>query len=524
MYTFSSKLKTLALAFMVVGFIGIVYGFFNTPKTTEEVKEILHKNDGHGGGHASAESHDKAHPVKDISEQIAAVHKEDVEEVVNKVQDTAHAKEVIDMHARDNADESELKAVAKIDSLSEAKEHHVVDEKKHDAKVDHASEHGEDHHGVSEEEHLEHQLTFAKNRPWTAIYTAMLFFLLISVCALVYYAIQRAATAGWSPLLFRVMEAITAYILPGSIIVLIFLIASSVGHANHMFAWMFTSIDPTAENYDFAMETKDWWLNVPGWLIRSVVYVLIWVGFRHFIVKNSRAQDDASDLKFYRKNFTLSVVFLVVFLTTELFMAFDWLMSIDHHWFSQLYPFYVFASMFVSAITVIAFVTIYLKSKGYLPQVTDSHIHDLAKYMFAFSIFWTYLFFAQFMLQWYANIPEETAYFYPRLVGAYQPLFIGMIIMNFAFPILVLMNSDYKRIPWFLVIAGLIILAGHYIDLFVMIAPGTVGSNWHFGIPEFGALFFFLGLFTYIIFNAMTKAPLYPKGNPLLKESEKFHY
>ncbi len=495
MYTFSSKLKTFSIVLMILGLLGIGYGFLSTPQTTEELKEMLHEDDGHGGGHASA---DQAATKDAFNDQLVELHKKDAVKIEIR-QDSA---------------------------VSDTPEHDAHAAAAH-GEATTADHHGDDHgdgHGMSEEEHLEHELTFAKNRPWTAIYVAMLFFLLVSVCAFVYYCIQRAATAGWSPVLFRVMEGVSAYIVPGSLIVLIFLIWSSVGHGNHMFAWMYTSIDPTAENYDYAMEVKDWWLNIPGWLIRSFIYVLIWIGFRHFIIKNSRAQDEASDLKPYKRNFTLSVVFLVVFLTTELFMAFDWLMSIDHHWFSQLYPFYVFASMFVSAITVITFVTIYLRHKGFLPQVNDSHIHDLAKYMFAFSIFWTYLFFAQFMLQWYANIPEETTYFYPRLVGSYQPLFIGMLIMNFAFPILVLMNSDYKRIPWFVVLAGLVILTGHYLDLFVMVAPGTVGSNWHFGIPEFGALFFFLGLFIFVVFNALTKAPLHAKGNPLMKESEIFHY
>lgn len=493
MYTFSSKLKTFAFTCMVIGLLGIGYGFLSTPKTTEEVKEMLHLDDGHGGGHA--ETHDTKG-----ERGLLAVAQDDAHDVIESLeapQDSAHAA------IGEDRVEEEHSATAGHDT--------------------HEANHG-DGQDISEEEHLEHELTFAQNRPWTAIYVAMLFFLLVSVCAFVYYCIQRAASAGWSPVLFRVMEGVSAYIVPGSIIVLAFLIWSSVGHGNHMFAWMYTSIDPTAENYDYAMEVKDWWLNIPGWLIRSVIYVLIWIGFRHFIIKNSRAEDTASDLKPYKRNFTLSVVFLVVFLTTELFMAFDWLMSIDHHWFSQLYPFYVFASMFVSAITVIAFVTIYLRSKGYLPFVNDSHIHDLAKYMFAFSIFWAYLCYAQFMLQWYANIPEEAAYFYPRLVGTYQPLFIGMLIMNFVFPILILMNSDYKRIPWFVVLAGLIILAGHYLDLFVMVAPGTVGSNWHFGFPEIGALLFFLGLFIYVVFSALTKAPLLAKRNPLMKESEIFHY
>jgi len=441
MYTFSSKLKTFSIALIILGALGMGYGFFTAPKTTDDVKEMM-------------------------------------------------------QHAEETHGETT----------------------EHEAEADTHDAHGD------EEAHLEHVLTQAQNRPWAATYVAMLFFLLISVCILVFYAIQRASSAGWSPVLFRVMEGLTAYILPGSLLVLAFLIYSSVGHGNHMFAWMYTSIDPTAENYDFVMETKDWWLNIPGWLIRSVIYVLIWVGFRHFIVKNSRAQDDATDVKHFNNSFKLSVIFLVVFLVSELFMAFDWLMSIDHHWFSQLYPFYVFASMLVSAITVIALVAVYMKSKGFLPNVNDSHIHDLGKYMFGFSIFWTYLWFDQFMLQWYANIPEEVVYFMPRLLGSYQPIFIGMLVMNFVFPVLILMNKDYKNKPWFLVLAGLVILTGHYIDLFIMVAPGTVGNELHFGIPEISAILFFLGLFIYVVFNAMTKAPLHAKGNPLMKESEIYHY
>ncbi len=452
MYTFSSKLKTFSIALIIIGALGIGYGFFTAPQTIDDVKEMMqHAEDSHG----------------ETPDDATADH--------------------------------------------EVKNEHAIE-------ADALNEHG------SEEAHLEHALTQAQNRPWAAVYISMIFFLLIAVCILVFYAVQRAASAGWSPVLFRVMEALSAYILPGSILVLLFLVYSSVMHGNHMFAWVYTSIDPTAENYDFAMETKDWWLNVPGWLIRSVIYVLIWVGFRYFMVKNSRAQDEATDLKHYRRNFTLSVVFIVIFLVSELFMAFDWLMSIDHHWFSQLYPFYVFASMFVSAITVIALVTIYLKSRGFLPKVNDSHIHDLAKYMFGFSIFWTYLWFDQFMLQWYANIPEEVVYFMPRLLGTYQPIFIGMLVMNFVFPILMLMNSDYKRVPWFVVLTGLVILTGHYIDIFIMVSPGTVGNDWHFGIPEIGAILFFLGLFIFVGFRALTKAPLHAKGNPFMKESEIFHY
>ena len=198
-------------------------------------------------------------------------------------------------------------------------------------------------------------------------------------------------------------------------------------------------------------------------------------------------------------------------------------MSVDPHWFSTLFGWYVFASMFVSGITTIALITIYLKSKGYLEFVNDSHIHDLAKFMFGISIFWTYLWFSQFMLIWYSNIPEEVTYFISR-INDYKLPFFGMLVMNFIFPLLVLMNSDYKRVNWFVVMAGIIILLGHYIDVFNMIMPATVADRWFIGFPEIGAVLLFAGLFIFIVFNALTKAPLLAKGNPFIKESEHFHY
>ncbi|MGB2431194.1 MAG: quinol:cytochrome C oxidoreductase, partial [Flavobacteriaceae bacterium] len=157
------------------------------------------------------------------------------------------------------------------------------------------------------------------------------------------------------------------------------------------------------------------------------------------------------------------------------------------------------------------------------PKVNDSHIHDLAKFMFGFSVFWTYLWFAQFMLIWYADIPEETTYFVLRFTE-YKTLFLSMLVMNFVFPVLLLINSDFKSRPWFVVIGGIVILAGHYVDLFIMIMPGTVGGSWSFGIPEISATFFFLGVFIYTVFSAFAKADPVPKGNPFLHESEHFHY
>jgi len=241
--------------------------------------------------------------------------------------------------------------------------------------------------------------------------------------------------------------------------------------------------------------------------------------------KLTLAQDNAegNDISNYTKLFKRSAAFLVFFLVTESMMSWDWIMSLDPHWFSTLFGWYVFAGMMVSAITTIALIAVYLKGKGYLEFVNDSHMHDLAKFMFGFSIFWTYLWFSQFMLIWYADIPEEVTYFATRF-NDYKLPFLGMLALNFVFPLLVLMNSDFKRVNWFIVSTGIIILIGHYIDVFVMIMPATVGEEWSFGISELSSVLLFAGVFIYVVFNALTKAPLLAKGSPFTKESKEFHY
>ncbi|QVY64677.1 quinol:cytochrome C oxidoreductase [Polaribacter sp. Q13] len=464
MYQFSGKLKTFSLALILVGLVGIGYGFYSAPKTVEEAKEIISHQEAHGDSHAT--SHEEV-----------------------KV-DEHHSSEAVETHG----------AVAETHASADA--------------------HGE-HHDDAHAEHVLHQL---KNKPWSALYVSLFFFLGITLLVLAFYAIQRVAQAGWSILLFRVMEAITANLVPTSIVMLI-VIGSAVMHWNHMFPWMAEgTFDPTSPNYDPIIDGKSWWINLPGWAIRSVVYLAIWNAYRWFIRRNSIKEDTVNDNhKTYKLSYNVSVGFIFLFMITETLMSWDWIMGLDPHWFSTLFGWYVLASLLVSALTVIAFVTIYLRSKGALPGVNDSHIHDLAKYMFGFSIFWTYLWFAQFMLIWYADIPEETTYFAMRF-NEYNLPFLAMVVMNFVFPILLLLNSDFKSIPWFVVIGGVVILLGHYIDIFVMVMPATVGAQWSFGIPEIGSLLFFLGIFIYATFSAFAKANPIPTGNPFLEESEHYHY
>lgn len=127
------------------------------------------------------------------------------------------------------------------------------------------------------------------------------------------------------------------------------------------------------------------------------------------------------------------------------------------------------------------------------------------------------------MLIWYSNIPEEVTYYVTR-IEQYNLPFFGMLVMNFVFPLLILINTDFKRITWIIVMAGIVILFGHYIDFFNMIMPATVGDQWFIGAGELGSLAFFLGLFIFVSFNALTKAPLVPERNPFIEESKHFHY
>jgi hypothetical protein len=459
MYTFPNKLRNLAIAFMVIGFLGLVYGFINVPKTIEEAKEMVASR--HGEDHG--ESHDETTT-------------------------TNHGEE--DTHA-----------------VSESHETSVVD--------DHASSSHQETHDSSHDEHLFHQLS---NKPWAAFYVAAFFFFMISLGVLAFYAIQRAAQAGWSPVLYRVMEGITAYLLPGGIVIIVILALSGM-HLNHLFIWM----DPEVVAHDELIAGKTGYLNVPFFLVRAVLFLLGWTTYRYFSRKFSLAQDQSDNISNHKKNFRISAAFLVFFIYSESVMSWDWIMSIDPHWFSTLFGWYVFASMIVSGVTTIALITIYLKSKGYLEFVNDSHIHDLGKFMFGFSVFWTYLWFSQFMLIWYSNIPEEVTYFMTRIEDYNLPFF-GMVVMNFIFPLLILMNSDYKRINYFIVMAGIVVILGHYMDVYNMIMPSAVGDQWFIGVAEIGGFLFFLGLFIFIVFSELTKAPLFAKGDPFMGESERFHY
>ncbi len=503
MYTFSSRLKTFAIILMVLGAVGIVYGFLMAPKTTADVEAILEKEAAeHHGSHAATETH----KTTDVAHTETKMHS-DAGHVITVEPTMADTMHVDTMDVTDNSEtaHADHKADAHTTTAAKGAAHGG-----HDAHADH-------------EKHLEHVLHQLQNKPWTALYVACIFIMLLSLGVLVFYAIQQVAQAGWSPVLFRVMQGITSYLPVGSVIFFILLVLSGL-HFNHLFVWMADGVGEVGhENYDHLVANKLGYLNVPFWLGRAALFLIGWSLYQYFSRKNCLLQDDANDNLYYKKNFNISAMFLVFFIVSESIMSWDWIMSVDPHWYSTLFGWYVFASFFVSGITTITLVTLYLKSRGFLEYVNTSHIHDLAKFMFGISVFWTYLWFSQFMLIWYSNIPEEVTYFITRIENYNLPFF-GMIVMNFVFPILILINTDFKRLPWILVMAGTVILLGHYVDFFMMIMPATVGDRWFIGVSEIGSLIFFIGLFIIVVFTALTKSPLLPKRNPLIEESKHFHY
>src|SRR5574343_31295 len=372
-------------------------------------------------------------------------------------------------------------------------------------------------------EHATHQI---HNTPYAALLTASMLFFGISACALFFLSIQHAAHAGWSMIVTRVMEAVASYLPVGGIIMLI-LTFLNVGGVAHLYHWMDPELtNPDSPHFDVVLYEKSKFLNIPFYVARIFIYV---VGTSFFVwkIKNlSKKLDQTKERKDYQKLYNFSVGYIAFFGFASAAWAWDFIMTIDPHWYSTLYIWYSMVSTLSSAVAVIIIVAVYLKKKGLLPQFNDNHLHDLAKFLFATSLLWTYLFFDQLMLYWYANIQEEVRYFFDRF-AFYKYTFLPMLIINFLLPLLVLVSSSIKRNYKVVTTMAVLVILGHWLDFFNMIMPGTVGPFWtnaYTALLVFGAFFFFVGLFIFVVMTALTKLKLIPTGNPLLHESEIYEY
>ncbi len=362
-------------------------------------------------------------------------------------------------------------------------------------------------------------------RFWGSLLQNSVYFLLLVNAAMFFICATTLAWGGWQMSFRRVSEAISACVPVVGTICGVILLLICFGSNHELYHWT----DTEHVKNDAILNFKKGFLNknfFAGWTIFTIV---AWSLLGWKMRKLSRSIDDkpltvTEGKKYIWNNTVWAAIFIVVFaLTVMSSIPWLWLMSIDAHWYSTMYSWYTFASTFVAGIALIVLFVVFLKNNNYLELVNEEHLHDLGKFMFAFSVFWTYLWFSQFMLIWYANIPEETTYFKPRAQGIYSGIFWMMFIINFLAPLLILMRRGSKRNYSTITFMALLIIFGHWLDFFQMVFPGPSPDHVPMILYDFGVALGFVGLIMFVTGRALSKAPLLAKNHPFIKESVIHH-
>jgi hypothetical protein len=359
-------------------------------------------------------------------------------------------------------------------------------------------------------------------RFWASLLQNSVFFLLVVNASMFFICITTLAWGGWQMAFRRVPEAISAVVPVIGVICGAILLAIVFGDNHTIYHWT----DAEHVMHDPILSHKKGFLNKPFFAIATVITILGWslLGYKMRQLSRKLDNDPLATLeerkKYIFNNTVWAALFIVLFsLTVMSSIPWLWLMSIDAHWYSTMYSWYTFASTFVSGIALIALFVIFLKNNDYLEYVNNEHLHDLGKFMFAFSVFWTYLWFSQFMLIWYANIPEETIYFQPRAHGIYKGIFWLMFIINFIAPLLILMTRSAKRNYGTVALMAVLIIFGHWLDFYQMVFPAVSPGKVPNIIYDLGIALGFVGLIMFVTGRALTKAPLLARNHPFVKES-----
>lgn len=360
---------------------------------------------------------------------------------------------------------------------------------------------------------------FAKTRFWIVLLHNSVFFLLITTVSVFVQAAASLAQGGWIVAYRRVPEAIGANVWVFGLIAMIVFFAIAftfrIDGVNPIYHWM-------TPHGDKIIAKKEAFLNRAMYVGFTILTIGLWSFFGRKFRALSIAQESApkNSTKIYWTMVKWSGAFLFVYALTQMSTApWLWIMSIDAHWYSTMFSWYSFASAFVSGMSVILLFVVFLKNQGKLELVTTEHVHDLGKFMFAFSIFWTYTWFSQYMLIWYGNMPEETTYFKIRQHGPYSVIWYSVFIINFVMPILILMSRPSKRNYFTVCFMALVIIFGHWLDFYIMTMPGPLGTHWHLDWYEIGIFAGFAGVLINVVGRTLTKSSLVPNNNPLLKEA-----
>lgn len=368
-----------------------------------------------------------------------------------------------------------------------------------------------------------------KTRFWAALLQNSVYFLLVVNASMFFICATTLAWGGWQMSFRRVSEAISSAVPVVGIIAVIVLFAIVFGgpELSHVYHWT----DKAAVQNDPILKGKSSFLNSGFFAIWTILAIGLWsvLGYKMRQLSRSIDNDPPPTVEAGRayiwKNTVWASIFIVWFaLTVMSTVPWLWLMSIDAHWYSTMYSWYTFASTFVAGVSLITLFVIYLKNKGYLEFTNEEHLHDLGKFMFAFSVFWAYLWFSQYMLIWYANIPEETIYFKSRVAtnhytGAYSGVFWFMFIINFLAPLLLLMRRGAKRNYTTMTFLAVLILFGHWLDFNQMIFASVSKEHVELGWLDFGVAAGFVGLIMFVVGRRLNKYPMIAKNHPFIKES-----
>ncbi|HEX3933454.1 MAG TPA: quinol:cytochrome C oxidoreductase, partial [Puia sp.] len=312
-------------------------------------------------------------------------------------------------------------------------------------------------------------------------------------------------------------------VIPIGIICFVILMCLVFGGHTAIYEWL----DKGEVAKDEALKGKSGFLSVGFFTVWTILTIGLWIILGYKMRQLSRSIDDTpltkeEGKKYIFKNTVWAAIYVVWFaLTVAAVTPWLWIMSIDAHWYSTMYSWYNFASSFVSGVALITIFVIYFKNQGYLELVNEEHLHDLAKFQFAFSIFWCYLWFDQFMLIWYANISEETIYFQPRFNGPYAGIFYLNFIINFVCPLLIFMKRGSKRNWGTVTFMSVLLIFGHWLDYYQMVFAGEHISADHvpLNLFDFGIALGFVGLIMWQTARVFAKFPTLAKNHPFLKES-----
>jgi hypothetical protein len=352
-------------------------------------------------------------------------------------------------------------------------------------------------------------------RTWASWLTAFVTVSGISVGGFFFVAIQHIAKAGWSASIRRLAEGFSAFfpvLLIGSLLTL-----AGVGH---LFPWA----NPEYIEAHALVKAKLGYLNVPFMAVRLIIFAgLMWF-FAKKIVGNSLAQDISGDEALTHKNLTLSVIWAPLFALSFSFFCVDLVMSLMPTWYSTIFAIYIFAGSFQAALALLILIMIYMKNRGYITGYYGAdHIHDVAKFLKGFSVFWAYIAFSQFMLIWYANIPEETEFFLIRAQGGWMTVSLALLVFKFIIPFLALLPRGWKRNESHVAAVSLIVIASQYLDIFWLVAPNFNEHQLVFGFYELGGILFMVGVFTLALLRFYQSHSLVAIKDPRMHESLAHH-